>query len=59
MIINGTADQINPNDGGLVVLNGDSSRGTVWSSRETMQYWVDLLPCHPVPEYVHYDSPPD
>lgn len=45
LIINGTSDPINPYHGGPVVLDGDSSRGNVYSSQATMQYWANLLPC--------------
>lgn len=38
-IFNGTNDPINPYEGGLVELMGDSSRGSVQSSEQTMDYW--------------------
>lgn len=41
-ILNGTEDPINPYEGGLVTINGDSSRGTVRSAAETVQYWAGL-----------------
>jgi polyhydroxybutyrate depolymerase len=41
MIINGTADPINPHDGGEVRI-GFSTLGTVLSSRETGQYFARL-----------------
>ncbi len=44
IIINGTADPINPFNGGLVVLEGDSSRGNVMSSANTFKYFSELLP---------------
>jgi polyhydroxybutyrate depolymerase len=42
MIINGTADPINPFKGGNVMLGG-TSLGPVYSSQETGQYWAKLL----------------
>jgi polyhydroxybutyrate depolymerase len=41
MVINGTADPINPHEGGQVRI-GFSSLGTVLSSRETAQYFARL-----------------
>lgn len=41
-IINGTEDPINPYNGGLVTIAGNSSRGTVRSADETVQYWAGL-----------------
>ena len=41
-IMNGTEDQINPYDGGVVELLGDASRGKVLSSVETAEYWAEL-----------------
>ena len=42
MVMNGTADPVNPYDGGLVEIFGDASRGTVSSSVETAEYWAGL-----------------
>ena len=43
MIINGTADPINPFNGGEVTLVGSfGSRGTVMSAQASAQYWADL-----------------
>ena len=42
LIFNGTNDQINPYDGGLVSLLGNESRGTVLSSKDTYSYWKNL-----------------
>lgn len=42
LIINGTADPVNPYEGGLVELLGDSSRGEVLSTVDTAAYWVSL-----------------
>ena len=42
MIINGTADPINPYDGGEVSLFGQKPRGHVRSSEESVQFWRDL-----------------
>jgi polyhydroxybutyrate depolymerase len=44
IIVNGTDDPINPYGGGLVVLDGDSSRGSVLSSIETFEYFKKRLP---------------
>ncbi len=41
-IFNGTNDQINPYNGGLVSLLGNDSRGKVLSSEESYKYWRDL-----------------
>ncbi|ARN76427.1 hypothetical protein BST96_14615 [Oceanicoccus sagamiensis] len=41
-IFNGTEDAINPYNGGLVDLFGDTSRGVVLSTRETVDYWLRL-----------------
>lgn len=41
-IFNGTNDQINPYNGGLVSLLGNVSRGEVLSSEESYKYWRDL-----------------
>jgi polyhydroxybutyrate depolymerase len=41
-ILNGTEDPINPYNGGLVTIAGNSSRGTVRSADETVQYWAGL-----------------
>ena len=42
MVMNGTADPVNPYEGGLVEIFGDASRGTVRSSVETAEYWAGL-----------------
>ena len=42
VIFNGTNDQINPYNGGLVSLLGNDSRGKVLSSEESYKYWRDL-----------------
>ena len=42
MIFNGTNDPINPYEGGLVKLLGNTSRGSVLSSEDTYKYWVNL-----------------
>ena len=41
-IINGTEDSINPFNGGLVTIMGNSSRGEVLSSVATARYWAGL-----------------
>lgn len=41
-ILNGTNDPINPYNGGLVTLFGNSSRGVVRSTAETVKYWTGL-----------------
>ncbi|WP_439135721.1 alpha/beta hydrolase family esterase [Pseudomaricurvus sp.] len=41
-VFNGTNDPINPYEGGLVELMGDSSRGSVLSSEQTIRYWRNL-----------------
>lgn len=42
MIMNGTADPVNPYNGGLVEIFGDVSRGEVLSSATTADYWAAL-----------------
>jgi polyhydroxybutyrate depolymerase len=42
LMINGTADPINPHEGGVVNIFGNTSRGSVLSSMETVQYWARL-----------------
>jgi polyhydroxybutyrate depolymerase len=42
MIVNGTADPINPFRGGMVNL-GDAQLGNVLSSEDTAKYWAKLL----------------
>ncbi len=44
-LINGTADRVNPYEGGLVEIMGNASRGTVLSTDETMTYWTSLGNC--------------
>jgi polyhydroxybutyrate depolymerase len=44
IIINGTEDPINPYGGGLVIIEGDSSRGSVLSSMQSFEYFKNLLP---------------
>jgi len=41
-IFNGSQDPINPNDGGLVEIFGDKSRGSVIASRASARYWAAL-----------------
>ncbi len=41
-IFNGMQDPVNPFDGGKVVLFGNDSRGTVLSSSESINYWLNL-----------------
>ncbi|MBP6683108.1 MAG: dienelactone hydrolase family protein [Halioglobus sp.] len=42
MVMNGTADPVNPYAGGLVKIFGDASRGEVQSSIATAAYWAGL-----------------
>ena len=42
MIINGTGDPVNPYQGGVVELFGDSTRGEVLSAGESVAYWAQL-----------------
>lgn len=41
-MFNGTEDELNPYDGGLVAVAGNTSRGLVRSSLETARYWKQL-----------------
>jgi polyhydroxybutyrate depolymerase len=45
LLINGTADPVNPYDGGKVVVNDGLDRGDVVSTNETMNYWRNLTHC--------------
>ena len=56
MMINGTADPINPYKGGWVVIRQDSSRGEVSSTKATLNYWKNLLPCEADFKLVKYDD---
>lgn len=42
LMINGTADSVNPYEGGLVTVLGNASRGAVRSSMDTARYWASL-----------------
>ncbi|TXS96424.1 polyhydroxybutyrate depolymerase [Parahaliea maris] len=42
LIVNGSEDPVNPYEGGLVELLGDSSRGEVLSAVDTAAYWAAL-----------------
>jgi len=42
LILNGTRDPVNPYEGGLVQIFGDSSRGQVRSAVDTARYWARL-----------------
>ena len=42
LVMNGTADPVNPYEGGLVEILGDASRGAVRSSVATAEYWAGL-----------------
>src|SRR5882672_1415867 len=49
MIVNGTADPINPYRGGMVTLGG-AKLGNVLSSEDTAKYWAKLLGVTAMPE---------
>jgi polyhydroxybutyrate depolymerase len=53
-IFNGTNDPINPNEGGIVGLFGNKSRGEVLSSGQTADYWRTLAALPNVPERIVY-----
>ena len=42
IIVNGTADPVNPYQGGIVDLFGDTSRGAVQSAEASVAYWAEL-----------------
>ena len=42
-IFNGTDDPVNPYEGGLVNILGNKSRGSVYSSKGTAEYWSNLF----------------
>lgn len=50
VLINGTDDSINPYNGGLVTILGDSSRGTVLATEKTIAYWTNLGGCEFTPK---------
>jgi len=56
LLINGTADPVNPYDGGLVSILGNDSRGTVLSTDETMNYWLSLGNCKEEPSKFKYPN---
>ncbi|MBO0321911.1 hypothetical protein J0X14_06360 [Muricauda sp. CAU 1633] len=47
LLINGTADPINPYQGGEVWAGDGQTRGKVVSAHETRDYWLDLLKGEP------------
>src|SRR5213075_2919966 len=49
MIVNGTADPINPFRGGMVNL-GSAKLGNVLSSEDTAKYWAELLGATATPQ---------
>ena len=53
-IFNGTADPINPYDGGVVEILGNTSRGTVMSSLDTANYWNRLAGISGPPQRINY-----
>ncbi len=62
MVINGTADPMNPFEGGKVALFGVlMSRGTVQSTMATMRYWAKLADCtgEPSSEFLPDRDPGD
>lgn len=56
LVINGTADPINPYEGGWVVIQQDSSRGSVMSTQKTVNYWKNLVPCSNTPKVQNYED---
>jgi polyhydroxybutyrate depolymerase len=42
LIMNGTADPLNPYEGGLVKILGDISRGIVMSANKSAAYWANI-----------------
>jgi len=42
MVMNGTADPVNPYEGGLVEIFGNASRGDVKSALATVDYWAGI-----------------
>ncbi len=53
-LFNGTADPINPYQGGLVEILGNTSRGTVISALDTANYWNRLAAISGPAEVVTY-----
>jgi len=54
MIVNGTADPINPFNGGEVVVDDNANRGEVISTEHTLQHWKELLGQEDVVETKEY-----
>jgi len=54
MVMNGTADPINPYNGGEIKLDG-VSHGSVISTEQTMHYWINLAKCDSIPK--EFDFP--
>lgn len=50
LIANGTADSINPYNGGKVVLGDGKDRGSVVSTMNSIKYWKDLMKCEEIIE---------
>jgi polyhydroxybutyrate depolymerase len=46
LVMNGTADPINPYNGGDIVLPDGMNRGRVVSTQQTIQYWINLSHCN-------------
>ncbi len=54
LIINGTADPVNPYNGGLVNVLGIKKMGYVLSSEETIKYWAKIAGYESEPEQFYY-----
>jgi polyhydroxybutyrate depolymerase len=56
LIMNGTADPINPYNGGVVTLMGGKTRGEVLSTDQTLNYWLARDSCD-TSRRTEYDFP--
>ena len=56
-IFNGTHDPVNPYDGGLVSILGNSSRGAVISTDESINYWRNLAGITQAPNITQFKTP--
>ena len=50
LIANGTADSINPYNGGKIIFDDGKDRGSVKSTMQSVNYWKDLMDCNEVIE---------
>lgn len=56
LLMNGTKDKINPYNGGVVSFMGNTSRGEVLSTKQTIAYWTTLGKCNSEPQRMILDD---